>query len=599
MLSLEVRKKSGDGEVRRLDASSITIGASSGNQVVVRARGVAGRHFRILEKEGSYYLDVFKGVEPVYLNGRETTSGPIGIGDRIVVGEATLTLLNGRPGTRHTPYDTNEQAAVVAGTAVADGNSNAAPLSEAEYRGLRLEAYRLLKRAPDSAAVLSTLLRFFADEIGPEEWASGWLEDGAEWVPVVSTFRGDRPALGERLLEQCRSAVGPIRFDAGSLPLIVFVAPARPADRRLLLVARETLRLPPRATTFVEEVVQMADLALSSSPAAPSGPSETAPVGSVDETLVVASDIMRRLAMDLPRLARSRAPILVSGEVGTGKDTFARLLHRESERASGPLVVFDCEASSHPAEELFGRVSSGPRGERRRQGAIEQASSGTLVLNEIGALPLEVQARLLQVLLRGEVILQGGDAPAAVNVRWIGTTSRNLLPLVDSKEFRRDLYFRLAVLSVRLPSLAEQREAIPALVERFSQRHRPAEALVFEPDAMDLLLKYGYPGNVRELENEVIRLAAICGPGEAVTVERLDPKFRREEMGVVLHDMDDLKKIVESVERQVIDRVMRKVEGNQSQGAELLNISRGSLIAKMREYNIRDYRYLRRERKRA
>jgi DNA-binding NtrC family response regulator len=600
MLSLEIRKKSGDGEVRRLDAPSITIGASSGNQVVVRARGVAGRHFRILEKEGSYYLDVFKGVEPVFLNGREITSGPIGIGDRIVVGEATLTLLNGRPGTRHTPYDSNEQAAIVPlGAAVAEGSASAAPLSEAEYRGLRLESYRLLKRAPDAAAALSALLRFLADEIGPEEWASGWLQDGADWVPVVSIFRGERPTLGERLLEQCRSAVGPIRFDAGSLPLIVFVAPARPADRRLLLVARETLRLPPRATAFVEEVVQMADLALSAAPIASLGPAEAAPVGRLEEALVVASDIMRRLAMDLPRLARSRAPVLVSGEVGTGKDTFARLLHRESERAAGPLVLFDCEASSHPAEELFGRVSSGPRGERRRQGAIEQASSGTLVLNEIGALPLEVQARLLQVLLRGEVVAQGGDTPTAVNVRWIATTSRNLLAQVEAKEFRRDLYFRLAVLAVRLPSLAEQREAIPALVENFSRRHRPAEPLAFEPDAMDLFLKYGYPGNVRELENEVIRLAAICGPGETVTVERLDPKFRREEMGVVLHDMDDLKKIVESVERQVIDRVMRKVEGNQSQGAELLNISRGSLIAKMREYSIRDYRYLRRERKKA
>jgi DNA-binding NtrC family response regulator len=389
--------------------------------------------------------------------------------------------------------------------------------------------------------------------------------------------------------------MGPLRVDGERGPLVFFSSPARSGERKVVLAARETLRLPGRAASFVEEVAQLADLAWSSvgAPAAEPGPAEAASVAPPPEVeIVAASDVMRRLLLDVPRIARSKAPILISGEVGTGKDLIAAAIHRQSESAQGPFVVVDCSSMNRLEEEIFGRPSPS-RGDRRRTGRLEDAIGGTLVMNEIGYLPQAAQSRLLDTMSA-----MAGEDEARGRIRWIATTSSNLLPAVESGTFRRDLYFRLAVLTVRLPSLAERREDIPALFEHFSRRHAPEGLGPIEPDALNALLTYRYPGNARELENEVVRLAAVCGPDDPIVLERLDTKFREAEAGLVLHEVDDLKKIVESVERQVIDRVMRKVEGNQSKGAELLNISRGSLIAKMADFGIRDYRYLRRERKR-
>ena len=591
MLSLEVRKKSGEAEVRRVTGALVTIGASSGNTLVVRARGVSGRHARIVEKDGGYFLDVFRGVEPVYVNGRETGACPIGIGDRISIGEAAITLLNGRPAGRATPS---------AELPVAAPDSSAGPrltpsagvptqpvLSEAEYRGLRIEAYRKLKRGGDSTA--DELLEWLAAAFGLDGSAIGRLDPDGGFHVAASRF-ADPFQLPPSAAEDLKRAMGPLRVE-GNPPLVFIATPARGGERKLVLAAEEAVRLPSRAAAFLEEVLQMADLAWSVDAVEKAGAS--APPAPAPAEIVGVSDAMRRIVLDLPRIAQSKAPVLISGEVGTGKDLVAAAIHRESEVAAGPFVVVDCAAGSRVEEDLFGRPSGPGRTDRRRAGRIEEAGGGTLVLAEVGELPPAVQARLFDAIASASL----ADSSARVDVRWIATTSSSLLPAVESGAFRRDLYFRLAVLTVRLPSLAERPDDVPALFEHFVRRHAPAGLGPIEPDALNALLTYRYPGNARELENEVRRLAAVSGPTDPVTLDRLDARFREAEAGVVLHETDDLKRIVESVERQVIDRVMRKVEGNQSRGAELMNISRGSLIAKMGEYGIRDYRYLRRERK--
>ena len=597
MLSLEVRKKTGEAEVRRVTGPLVTIGASTGNQVVIRARGVSGRHARIVEKDGGYFLDVFRGVEPVTVNGRETLGGPIGIGDRITIGEASLTLLNGRPAARVTPMPESADA----GQAPSSQRQTSplaigppVPLSEAEYRGLRLDLFRRLKRETDVQRSARDAAAFLSEEIGPDEWSIGFLEPDGSHRRLASTFRSAFE-LPSRLADDLRRVMGPLRVEAEPGPLVLFVSPGRGADRRVVLAAREVLRLPPRACAFLEEAAQMADLAWTAAPAGPLEETSTLAAAPPEEVeIVAASDVMRRLMLDLPRIARSHAPVLISGDVGTGKDLIAAAIHRQSDSAPGPFVTVDCSSSSRAEEEIFGRTGpSGSRPERRRPGKLDESAGGTLVLKEVGCLSASAQSRLFEAIVAAGAPGDGGR-PA---VRWIATTSTNLLPSVESGAFRRDLYFRLAVLTLRLPCLAERREDIPALFHHFVERHAPAGLGTLEPDALNALLTYRYPGNARELENEVVRLAAVLGPQDPVTLDRLDPKFREAEAGVILHEVDDLKKIVESVERQVIDRVMRKVEGNQSRGAELLNISRGSLIAKMAEFGIRDYRYLRRERK--
>jgi hypothetical protein len=360
MLSLEVRKKTGGAEVHRVNLPALTVGASSGNEVVVRARGVAGRHFRICEQEGKYHLDLYKGVEAVSLNGREFTGGPIAIGDRITIGEATLTVLGGRPALRVTaPSELGLLDAPLPATLL---TVTTGPMTEVEYRALRLSACRLCRigRSPEELA--AELVDFLDRELPPSEWAVGhWT--GGVFRPLSSTFR-ETPAIPQKLLADVRGGEMLARVDTVSGMFTFLVEPGVDAqESAAALFVREDPRLAARALLFLEELVQLAGLAM------------------------------------------------------------------------GP--------------------------------------------------------------------------------HWRGDAQvRALLPV---------------------PSV-------------------PVESAAAAPSVSD--------------------------------------------MEVILRQTDDLKKIIESVEHEVIDRTMRRVEGNQSRGAQILNISRGSLIAKLKEYTIPDYRYLRRERSR-
>jgi hypothetical protein len=359
MLSLEVRKKTGGAEVHRVNLPALTVGASSGNEVVVRARGVAGRHFRICEQEGKYHLDLYKGVDAVSVNGREFTGGPIAIGDRITIGEATLTVLGGRPALRVTPAGDrllSEPPLPATLLTVTTG-----PLTEVEYRALRLSACRICRSGKSPEDLAAELVDFLDRELPPSEWAVGqWA--GGVFRPLSSTFR-ETPAIPQKLLADVRGGEMLARVDTVSGMFTFIVEPEVSAqETAAALFVREDPRLAARASLFLEELVQLAGIAM------------------------------------------------------------------------GPAWR--------------------------------------------------------------------GDAPA-----------------------------RIAV-------------AIPA------------------------------------------------APAEAATAPSAS------ETEVILRQTDDLKKIIESVEHEVIDRTMRRVEGNQSRGAQILNISRGSLIAKLKEYTIPDYRYLRRERNR-
>jgi len=360
MLSLEVRKKTGGAEVHRVNLPAMTVGASSGNEVVVRARGVAGRHFRIFEREGRYHLDLYKGVEAVSVNGREFTGGPIAIGDRITIGEATLTVLGQRAPLRATPVGELPLADLATpGTLL---TVTTGPMTEVEYRALRLSAYRVCRAGRPPEDLAAELVDFLDRELPPSEWAIGTWSGGA-FRPLSSTFR-ETPAIPQQLLQDARGGERLARVDTVSGMFSFVVEPDVPAEETAVaLFVREDPRLAARALLFLEELVQLVGL--------------------------------------------------------------------------------------------------------------------------------------------------------SVRPFWRG-------------------------------------RAVPASPEP----------------------------------------AAACAPVPAV------PAATACEMDIVLRQTDDLKKIIDCVEHQVIDRTMRRVEGNQSRGAQILNISRGSLIAKLKDYGIADYRYLRRERNR-
>jgi hypothetical protein len=369
MLTLEVRRRPGTGaEMFRIAGGTATVGASSGNEVVVRARGVYGRHVRLFERDGLYHLDLFKGIETVHVNGREFFGGTISVGDRITIGEATITVVEAAPAPRvGTPVEVTSGEPPAPATAPPTAASpapsaaipSALPVTEVEYRGMRLAAYRLCRSAQTTEELASELTDFLDRELPPSEWAVGEFSPAAGFRPLASTFR-ENPMLPPRMIQDLRSGERLARAETVTGVLTLIVEPSAEGTGTVGILVRETPRLAARAVLFLEELAQLAGLAFAGISAEPSG----------------------------------ETPVRHAPEVA---------------------------------------VAAAPTPE---------------------------------------------------------------------------------------PTLAEQ----------------------------------------------------------------------------VLRQTDDLKKIVETVEREVIDRAMRRVEGNQSRGAQVLNISRGSLIAKLKEFSIPDYRYLRRER---
>jgi hypothetical protein len=268
MLNLEVRKKIGGGEVHRLDGSAITIGASSGNEVVVRARGVAGRHVRISQREGGYHLDLYKGASLISLNGREFGGGPIGVGDRITIGEATITVLHAQP---------NLLRALSESAIVAEPASPGPPLpaTEVEFRDLRLTAYRVCRESGSREELATELADFLDGAFPPTEWAVGEFS-AAGFRPLASTFR-ESPALPPSVLEEARSGERLVRMDTVSGTLTLVVEPPLNGSVLLAVLVRETPRLPARAVLFLEEVIQLAGIAFSSRLRLASPASEKAP----------------------------------------------------------------------------------------------------------------------------------------------------------------------------------------------------------------------------------------------------------------------------------------------------------------------------------
>ena len=356
--------------MHRVASGSATVGASSGNEIVVRARGVYGRHVRLFERDGNYHLDLFKGIETVQVNGRDFFGGQITVGDRITIGEATITVVEASSSARPAPAPGIEVPVTeeipqgppptsVPPPAAGVAATPALPVTEVEYRGLRLAAYRLCREAATPEDLATELTDFLDRELPPSEWAVGEFSPGVGFRPLASTFR-EHPVLPPRMIQELRAGERLSRAETVSGVLTLIVEPDREGQGCAGILVRETPRLAARAVLFLEELVQVAGLAFA----------------------------------------------------GMG---------------------------STPAEESPARRP------------------------------------------------EPSPAPAA-------------------------------------------REAESTLAE------------------------------------------------------------------TVLRQTDDLKKIVETVEREVIDRAMRRVEGNQSRGAQVLNISRGSLIAKLKEFGIPDYRYLRRER---
>jgi two-component system, NtrC family, nitrogen regulation response regulator NtrX len=318
--------------------------------------------------------------------------------------------------------------------------------------------------------------------------------------------------------------------------------------------------------------------------------------------IVWKGEAMQRVMAQVERVAASESRVCILGETGTGKELVARTIHERSARSAGSFVTLNCAAI--PAEliesELFGHEKGSFTGASGRHiGKFEQADQGTIFLDEIGDMPLNMQAKLLRVLEEGEVERIGGDKPISVNVRVVVATHRDLEARVREEKFRQDLFHRIYVFPLTLPPLRERREDIPALVEHFAAQvcaQNGWKPVPFSAEAVEALQSYPWPGNVRELRNMTERLMLLATDGQVdfATVELALPKSPASSVGPVgIVSSGPLADRVQSFEREVILAELKRFQNNMSAAAKSLGLERSHLYKKAEQLGI-DVRVLRR-----
>jgi two-component system, NtrC family, response regulator len=308
----------------------------------------------------------------------------------------------------------------------------------------------------------------------------------------------------------------------------------------------------------------------------------------VFEDMLGTSPQMQAVFAFIRKVARTNAPVLLLGESGTGKEMAAAAIHSRSARKDGPFVAINCNAIPENLleSELFGHEKGAFTGAHiQRKGMIETASGGTLFLDEIGELPAAIQVKLLRFLQEQRFQRVGGRQEIQIDTRLVAATNADLKQLIDSGKFREDLYFRLAVVTIRLLPVRERGEDIVFLAREFLQRYAAQSGrtkLVFAPDALRAMIRYEWPGNVRELQNRVKR-AVIMTSGSRVTAKDLELEHDQD---VASLSAPTLKQARENVEREMIQQALKRNSGRITSAAAELGISRPTLYELMEKLGI-------------
>jgi two-component system nitrogen regulation response regulator GlnG len=415
--------------------------------------------------------------------------------------------------------------------------------------------------------------------------------------------------------------------DENGLDLVPRIRRVRPDLRVVVMSAQSTLNTAVKATQRgafeylpkpfdLNELLAVVGRALAAAPA----PAEATEAEAEEEKLplVGRSAAMQEIYRTVARVTATDLTVMITGESGTGKELVARALHDYGARRAGPFVAINMAAIPRELieSELFGHERGAFTGAHNRsQGRFEQANGGTLFLDEIGDMPPEAQTRLLRVLQEGEFTSVGGRTPVRVNVRIVAATHRDLRALIRQGMFREDLFYRLNVVPIRLPPLRERAEDIPALARHFlaANRQKGLPAKTLDQGAVERLKAYRWPGNVRELENLMRRLAALypqetigedvisaelaeTAPGEPApqagepetlsqAVERhLRAYFAGHKDGLPSPGVHD--RILQEVERPLIQLTLTATRGNQIRAAHVLGLNRNTLRKKIRELEI-------------
>jgi transcriptional regulator with PAS, ATPase and Fis domain len=307
------------------------------------------------------------------------------------------------------------------------------------------------------------------------------------------------------------------------------------------------------------------------------------------------SKAMQTLYSLLDKIQSSESTVLIQGENGTGKELIARAIHFHSPRKDSSFVTVNCSAFNENLldSELFGHIKGSFTGAiRDKKGLFEAAHGGTLFLDEVGDMSPTMQVKLLRVLQEGTLIPVGGTEQRKVDVRVIAATNRDLKGMIEKGQFREDLYYRINVIHVAVPALRERKEDIPLLVDHFVSRGCKEKGIPLKTLAkrtMEKIYEYHWPGNIRELENEIERLIVLAGSEERIGADLLSSRVTengRTSDGSSLRMAGKLKDALEELERTMIKEGLRRTNWNKSKLAKELGISRAGLIMKVEKYGL-------------
>jgi DNA-binding NtrC family response regulator len=314
---------------------------------------------------------------------------------------------------------------------------------------------------------------------------------------------------------------------------------------------------------------------------------QSRPSQGADSTeLITENASMRTLLSNAAQAAKTQATVLVQAESGTGKELLARWIHQNSSNAKGPFVAVNCAAlpDSLLESELFGYEKGAFTGANNfKPGKFELAQNGTILLDEIGEMAPILQAKLLRVLQEHEVDRVGGKKPIPIQVRVIATTNKDLRKLIARGQFREDLYFRLNVVPMRIPTLRERKDDLPVLVRHFMKRYGNETDPQVDAETIELLGRYGWPGNVRELENLVHRSFALRGKLKITASDLFEQTVETSDAAP-----SQAGHSVSEMERKLIMATLDQTSGNRTHASKLLGISLRTLRNKLREYRVEE-----------
>lgn len=314
------------------------------------------------------------------------------------------------------------------------------------------------------------------------------------------------------------------------------------------------------------------------------------------DNLIGESPAIKQIKLMIRQVANSDSNILILGQSGTGKEVIATCIHQFSNRSSQPFVPINCGAipSELMESELFGHEKGAFTGAvSKRPGRFELANHGTLFLDEIGDMPLSMQVKLLRVIQDHKIERVGSTANIDVDVRIIAATNKNLEDMIDQHTFREDLFYRLNVIPIYVPTLHERISDIPLLIEYQLEkiRKRIPHHAIFSPDAIHTMCNYTWPGNIRELANFIERMVVLNQDkviDEHDVTQQLDKMKVKQQLFTIPHDQDtfNMKEYLSTLEQQIINSALKKSNGIISTAADYLHLGRTTLIEKMKKYNL-------------